>query len=110
MSFSTQLLKSLVPDSSILSTKTNLYQTLSRLPNDGVGSLVRQKRWDVAGRPDTYWQVTRVRLKNEGKNGKAWGRFVYKGKAIHTTDQPIPGALKYTWREGSGKEVAKSTA
>jgi len=79
MSFSTKLLKSLSPDSPFLTGKGTLYETLSRLPNDGVGAFVRQKRWDVVGRQNTYWEVTRVKLKNEGKNGKAWGRFVYKG-------------------------------
>lgn len=34
----------------------------------------------MVGRTNTYWEITRVTLKNEGKNGKAWGRFVYRGK------------------------------
>lgn len=84
MSFSAKLLKSLAPDSPFLKSKSTLYETLSRLPNDGVGALVRQKRWDVVGRQRTYWEVTRVRLKNEGKNGKAWGRLVYKGMLCAT--------------------------
>ena len=82
MSFSAKLLKAVAPDSSLLSNKGTLYETLSRLPQDGIGARVRQKRWDVMGRKDTYWEVTRVTIKNEGKNGKAWGRMVYKGTVV----------------------------
>jgi small subunit ribosomal protein S34 len=80
MSFSTKLLKAVAPNSVLLKNRGTLYDTLSTLPREGVGLLMRQKRWDVVGRKDTYWEVTRVKIKNEGRNGKAWGRLVYKGR------------------------------
>ncbi|SJX66493.1 uncharacterized protein SRS1_11316 [Sporisorium reilianum f. sp. reilianum] len=104
----------------------NLYQLLSSLPNDGVGARVRQRRWaakglDVShdvdlkahltklhqkgGKVDKedghmcYWEITKVRLKDGGNHGKAWGRFVWRGKPITQTGsgERIPGALKYCW-------------
>lgn len=29
-----------------------------------------------------YWEITKVRLKDGGNHGKAWGRFVWRGKYI----------------------------
>lgn len=86
----------------------NLYQMLSTLPKDGVGARVRQRRWaakglDVSHDVDLkahlaklhhtgatktnkdeghlcYWEITKVRLKDGGNHGKAWGRFVWRGK------------------------------
>ncbi|KAJ1021899.1 hypothetical protein NDA16_003661 [Ustilago loliicola] len=104
-----------------------LYQLLSSLPNDGVGARVRQRRWaakglDVPKDVDLkshltklhaeqggkankdeghlcYWEITKVRLKDGGKHGKAWGKFVWRGKPIteNETGERIPGALKYYW-------------
>ncbi|SPO31718.1 uncharacterized protein UTRI_06576_B [Ustilago trichophora] len=105
----------------------NLYQLLSSLPNDGVGAKVRQRRWaakglDVSHDVDLkahltklhsqgtqkvakdeghlcYWEITKVRLKDGGKHGKAWGKLVWRGKPITQTEsgERIPGALKYFW-------------
>lgn len=86
----------------------NLYQLLSSLPNDGVGARVRQRRWEAKGldvprQVDLkehltklhsngaqvtkkeqghlcYWEITKVRLKDGGKHGKAWGKLVWRGK------------------------------
>ena len=80
MSFSQKLLKKLLPETHpFVRPSQTLFETLSRSPQDGVGVLVRQKRWDRLNRMNTYWEVTRVKLKNEGKHGKVWGKFVYKG-------------------------------
>ena len=59
---------------------TTLYRTLSRLRNDGVGALVAQRRWDAKNIPGSYWKVTRVKLKDEGKHGRAWGRLIWRGQ------------------------------
>ncbi|TKY87003.1 hypothetical protein EX895_003680 [Sporisorium graminicola] len=104
----------------------NLYQLLSSLPNDGVGTRVRQRRWAAKGLDVThdvdlkahltelhqkggkvekeeghvcYWEITKVRLKDGGNHGKAWGRFVWRGKPITQAEsgERIPGALKYCW-------------
>lgn len=82
MSFSRTLLKTLVPESPFLRHQPTLYETISRLPRDGLGSRVRQRRWDTKGFDDTYWEITRVRLKNEGKNGRVWGKLFWKGESL----------------------------
>src|SRR5258706_1410507 len=66
---------------------TTLYQTLSRLRNDGVGALVAQRRWDAKNIFGCYWKVTRVKLKDEGRHGRVWGRLIWKGQP---KIQPFP--------------------
>lgn len=58
----------------------NLYETLARLPNNGVGATVYQKRWARKGIEGCTWKVTQAQLKNEGKSGKAWGVLFWKGE------------------------------
>ena len=57
----------------------NLFETLSRLPNDGVGARVHQTRWTSKGIEGSYWEISRVSLRNEGTRGKAWGKLVWRG-------------------------------
>lgn len=61
----------------------SLFETLSALPNDGIGSFVAQTQWAKQGNPNSFWEVTKVRLKHEGQHGKAWGRLYWRGN-IHT--------------------------
>lgn len=63
----------------LLPKSRSLYETLSRLPNDGVGLRVYQTRWEKKGIAGCFWEVSRVQLKNKGVNGKAWGRLVWRG-------------------------------
>ena len=58
----------------------SLFETLSRLPKDGVSSRVFQTRWQSKGIEGCYWEITRVKMKNGGKNGRAWGKLVWRGK------------------------------
>ncbi|EPQ25802.1 uncharacterized protein PFL1_06669 [Pseudozyma flocculosa PF-1] len=45
-----------------------------------------------------YWQVTGVRLKDGGRQGKAWGRLYWRGKLVTKgRPQEIRGGLKYCW-------------
>ena len=62
---------------------SSLYQVLSRFPQDGVGQKVYQTRWGVKGFPGCYWEVTRTKLKLEGKHGKAWGHLVWRGMCVY---------------------------
>ncbi|KAF9647051.1 hypothetical protein BDM02DRAFT_3098726 [Thelephora ganbajun] len=80
---------------------SSLYQVLSRFPQDGVGQKVYQTRWGVKGFPGCYWEVTRTKLKLEGKHGKAWGHLVWRGKRVHKDETMINGGLKYTWATGT---------
>src|SRR3954447_11284111 len=57
----------------------NLYEVLSRTPGDGIGKRVYQTRWRTKAITNCYWQITRARLKCEGKHGKAWGKLYWKG-------------------------------
>ena len=75
----------------------NLFETLSRLPNDGVGSRVFQTRWQSKGIEGCFYEVTRVKLKHEGTGGKAWGWLVWRGmfrwKALVTSQLWLLGLL-----------------
>lgn len=102
-------LKKLIPEATASQLSVhprNLYETLSRLPKDGVGSRVFQTRWQSKGIEGSYYEVTRVRLKDEGKHGKAWGRLVWKGRSV-TNEERIRGALKNKWnmRVSRGTEM-----
>lgn len=83
-----------------------LYEHLSQLPKDGVGTRVRQLKWaarglDLASNEALqgpvkdaslikqsghlcYWEVTRARIRLTGENnkphGKVWGRLVWRGE------------------------------
>ena len=98
---------------------TTLYRTLSRLPKDGVGARVTQRRWAAKGIEGSYWEVTRMKLKPDAQHGKAWGKLVWKGsfpispvtiaspltvsfsfvgKVVTEREERIRGGLKYNWR------------
>ncbi|KAI0356509.1 hypothetical protein OH77DRAFT_1452340 [Trametes cingulata] len=97
-----KLLPSQLPPS-LSSLPGNLYEVLSRYPQDGVGQRVHQTRWGSKGIAGSYWEVTRTKLKCEGQHGKAWGVLVWKGKRIGDRDQKIPGGLKYRWAVGESR-------
>lgn len=126
-------LQSFLPEKTPPSLDTragNLYQVLSRHPNDGIGLKVHQTRWAEKGIPRSYWRVTRTNLKCEGQHGKAWGRLYWKGNSPTThpfvvprvrsstsalsnkhvlgkstlgEEEKIPGSLKYKWRTGPSR-------
>ncbi|EJU06069.1 hypothetical protein DACRYDRAFT_39698, partial [Dacryopinax primogenitus] len=74
-----------------------LFQVLSRLPADGVGYGLLQTRWRGKGIRNSYWVVSRVRLRMGGERGKVWGRLVWKGKVVSPKPEEIRGGLKYFW-------------
>ncbi|KDQ07737.1 hypothetical protein BOTBODRAFT_166639 [Botryobasidium botryosum FD-172 SS1] len=78
-----------------------LYQVLAKLPENGVGARVTQRRWAAKGIEGSFWEVTRVRLKDEGKHGKVWGKLVWRGRPISERDELIRGGLKYQWEDVS---------
>ena len=115
-----RLLPSKLPPT-LSNSPSSLYQVLSRFPQDGVGQKVFQTRWGTKGFPDCYWEVTRTRLKLEGKHGKAWGHLVWRGtclyplrvreawslrrfvsgKRVGERETMIRGGLKYVWATGT---------
>ncbi|KLO15747.1 hypothetical protein SCHPADRAFT_849098 [Schizopora paradoxa] len=100
-------LKKLIPQTTATQLSLqprNLYETLSRLPKDGVGSRVYQTRWQSKKIGGSYYEVTRVSLKDEGKHGKAWGRLVWKGRPVNEEER-IRGALKYRWDVGISRGI-----
>ena len=125
-------LESFLPQStppSLDTSAANLCQVLSRYPHDGVGMQVSQIRWGQKGIADSYWLVTRAKLKLEGRHGKIWGKLYWKGKhsvaecsrsavevqtlivlfsGVLTShhEQRIPGSLKYNWRIGPSRVPA----
>lgn len=70
------------PPPSLDTRAGNLYQVLSRHPNDGVGLKVHQTRWGEKGIARSYWKITRSSLKMEGRHGNAWGKLFWKGKFL----------------------------
>lgn len=73
-----RLLPAKLPPS--LSTKPgNLYQVLSRYPENGAGKAVHQTRWGRKAIEGSYWKVTRCQTKLQGTHGKAWGHLYWKG-------------------------------
>ena len=73
-----QLLPAELPPS-LQSRSGSLYSVLSRYPKDGAGQRIHQTRWSMKGIADSYWLVTRTKLKQEGQHGKAWGKLVWRG-------------------------------
>ena len=57
----------------------NLFHILSRTPTGGIGTEVHQLRWSEKQISDSYWVITRSKLKYGGNHGKAWGRLYWKG-------------------------------
>ncbi|KIO19880.1 hypothetical protein M407DRAFT_246026 [Tulasnella calospora MUT 4182] len=88
-----------MPKSPMIHSTGNLYQVLSSLPKDGVGARITQARWEKKGIQDSYWEITRVRLKAEGNHGKAWGKLVWKGKPVNEHTTRIRQGLKYLWKD-----------
>ncbi|EJD00892.1 uncharacterized protein FOMMEDRAFT_110293 [Fomitiporia mediterranea MF3/22] len=78
----------------------NLYETLARLPRDGVGARVFQTRWQSKGIEGSFWEISRVKLEHEGTRGRAWGRLVWRGKPVSEREEVVRGGLKYMWAQG----------
>ncbi|KAG8931345.1 hypothetical protein FRC03_002397 [Tulasnella sp. 419] len=96
---SSQILKQTLGASSpLLKRSGTLYDVLSVLPKDGIGARVTQSRWEAKGIKDSYYEVTQVRLKDEGRHGKVWGRLIWKGQPIKERDERIRKGLKYSWK------------
>lgn len=70
-----------------LSTRPgNLYEIISRTASNGVGKKVHQIRWGEKHIENSYWVVTRSKLKCEGRHGKAWGRLYWKGQSCFLSE------------------------
>ncbi|KZT35533.1 hypothetical protein SISSUDRAFT_959530, partial [Sistotremastrum suecicum HHB10207 ss-3] len=78
-------------------------------PNDGVGARVRQSRWLHKGIDNSWWEVTRVSLKNQSRNGKVWGRLYWRGETP-TGDEKIEGGLRYNWVPMSSTPTPSQTS
>ncbi|CEL59509.1 hypothetical protein RSOLAG1IB_03442 [Rhizoctonia solani AG-1 IB] len=94
--------------SGILNNSKSLFAVLSRLPNDGVGQRVTQPRWEAKGIQDSYYTVTRVRLRANGRTGDARGTITWKGKLLSNgKEQIIRGGHKHAWKHivGSSEPV-----
>ncbi|KAI8990882.1 hypothetical protein BDF20DRAFT_908719 [Mycotypha africana] len=78
----------------------NLYQLLSSLPNAGVGARVApNKFFNNHSLKNSYYEVTKVNLKQEGNHGRAWGVQVMKGHTMYDGKPvEIRGGLKLKWK------------
>ncbi|TFK56129.1 hypothetical protein OE88DRAFT_1731749 [Heliocybe sulcata] len=98
-----QALQNLIgkPPSVLSSTRPgNLYQVLSRSPDNGIGKKVHQQRWSQKGIEGSYWEITKTQFKGEGSHGKAWGVLYWRGRRVSEQPTRVTGALKYSWKEG----------
>lgn len=85
-------------------TSRTLPVLLSSLPSNGEGLRVRQRKWAAKGldvprgtplagpmkkeeqqaiqQHGCFWEVTRVKMKDDGKHAKAWGRLTWRGESM----------------------------
>ncbi|KAG9101074.1 hypothetical protein FS749_010480 [Ceratobasidium sp. UAMH 11750] len=83
--------------SSVLHKPKSLFEVISRLPNDGLGQRVTQARWGHKGIENSYYTITKARLRANGTTGDVRGAFVWKGKLI-SKEQKIRGGHKHAWK------------
>ncbi|KZT62150.1 hypothetical protein CALCODRAFT_490336 [Calocera cornea HHB12733] len=81
----------------VLPPRQSLYQVLARLPNDGIGFGLLQTRWRGKQILDSYWHISRVKLRADGTRGRAWGKLVCVGRVVSQEPEKISGGLKYFW-------------
>lgn len=74
--------------------KRTLVDILLKLPHLGVGQRVTRTTWAPFG--DSYYEITKVRAKQDGKSARIWGTKVFKGQAM--SSGPVPGYAKPMWR------------
>ncbi|GBG70920.1 hypothetical protein CBR_g8222 [Chara braunii] len=75
--------------------KKNLFEVIRYLPNFGIGAEVHRSDWP----PRRFYQVTNIRLNQDGRHGKAWGVLYNAGKIGRDgREEEIRGSLKRGWR------------
>ncbi|KAL1928196.1 hypothetical protein VTP01DRAFT_3112 [Rhizomucor pusillus] len=104
MNVARQILSELPSKPSIFSTKgKNLYELLSVLPGNGVGTRVASSKiLNTPALKDSFYEITKVRFKpgNNLKHGKAWGVHVRNGRTLYDGKPvEIRGGLKYNWKQ-----------
>lgn len=75
--------------------KRTLVDIVLRLPKLGVGQRVTHPTWAPFG--DSYYEITRVRAKQDGKSARIWGLKVLKGVPDADGPQRIPSRAKSQW-------------
>ncbi|KAG2224455.1 hypothetical protein INT45_010521 [Circinella minor] len=101
MNVAREVLSKITPKPSVFSKSgNNLYETLSVLPELGVGSRVAPNKFiNNPALKDSYYEVTKVHLKPGLKHGRAWGVQVLKGRTMENGKPvEIRGGLKYKWK------------
>ncbi|SAM09271.1 hypothetical protein [Absidia glauca] len=79
----------------------NLYQVLGSLPQNGVGARVAPSKYiNNPTLKDSYYEVTKVNLKEGTTHGRAWGVQILKGRTLQDGKPvEIRGGLKLKWKE-----------
>ncbi|KAL1923565.1 uncharacterized protein VTP21DRAFT_8545 [Calcarisporiella thermophila] len=73
----------------------NLYELLNTHKDFGVGQRVVLQKWINKGFQDCYYEITKIKLKEDLRHGRAWGVMVWKGR---TLDEGKPKKLMQTAR------------
>lgn len=76
--------------------RRNLVEVVTKLPDLGVGAKVTRNSWEQFG--NSYWEITRVRPREDGKRGSVWGHKVWKGERVTTEPVRVNGSAKRIWR------------
>ncbi len=86
----------------------SLFQVVTGLRHFGVGTRVTRSIWQRE--PGTFWEVTRVALKEGSTNhGKAYGVFHWKGVAKDGVRE-IRSPLKKQWQLVSSSSSSSSSS
>lgn len=71
---------------------------ISKLPKVDSNMRVAQSRWKGVSDEDTFWTITRCKLR-AGGHGSVYGKLTWKGKDVtRKEDELIRGSNKYNWR------------
>ncbi|CAD7696850.1 unnamed protein product [Ostreobium quekettii] len=85
-----------------LSSLCSVFDIATRLPQCGVGARVQRVTWG----DDSYWDITKIKPKKDGKGGDAWGILTWRGTPQGTTPKQVRGPLKKVWRWMPDKETS----
>jgi small subunit ribosomal protein S34 len=84
----------------LMRARPNLYELSSARGDRGIGRAFTKHSWRARPDryPETYWTLTRIRVRPSGRSGEAWGRLTWKGRA-RAEESRINGSVKPIWAE-----------
>lgn len=71
-----------------------VYEILSKLPKHGVGAKLKREKW----MNDSFWEITKVKMDQNGASGKSYGLLTWRGNRQNEEPKRINGSLKKLWK------------